>query len=70
MSQLLFSYPLIKNKIMGDMKEQQFQSFTPKQARQMPSRLDGFSGKRNLTRVVDEMIGHLDITPLKLRKPG
>jgi len=70
MSQLLFPYPIIKNKIMGDTKEQQFKSFTPKQARQMPSRLDGFSGERNLTRVVDVMSDRLDITPLKLRKPG
>lgn len=36
----------------------------------MPPIMGRLVGERNLTRVVDVMIDRLDITPLKLRKPG
>lgn len=55
---------------MGDMKEQQFKPYTPKQALLMPANLDEMIPGGHLVRVVDEMIDLLDIAPLKRQYKG
>ena len=55
---------------MGDMKEQQFKPYTPKQAMLMPANLDEMIPEGHLVRVVDEMIDRLNIAPLKRQYKG